>query len=216
MCRCRCSTRTRCWSGWARVTGVPGLDGVAAQVLRVAVPSRRAPLRRDLRQLRRQAAVVHPRHAGAPRRRRQPAAGGVRQRGRTRATSTGSRAGSARIVVDGFGSTEGGVAIGRTPDTPPGALGPLPDGHRDRRRRDRRTVPARSHRRAGEHRGPGQFRGLLQRSRRRRRADARRRLPQRRPRPTATRTATRTSPGGSATGCASTARTSAPRRSSGC
>lgn len=28
-------------------------------------------------------------------------------------------------VVDGFGSTEGGVAIGRTPDTPAGALGPL-------------------------------------------------------------------------------------------
>jgi fatty-acyl-CoA synthase len=32
------------------------------------------------------------------------------------------------VVVDGFGSTEGGVAIGRTPDTPPGSLGPLPDG----------------------------------------------------------------------------------------
>ncbi|MCW2651890.1 MAG: acyl-CoA synthetase (AMP-forming)/AMP-acid ligase [Mycobacterium sp.] len=32
------------------------------------------------------------------------------------------------LVVDGFGSTEGGVAIGRTPDTPQGALGPLPDG----------------------------------------------------------------------------------------
>jgi fatty-acyl-CoA synthase len=31
-------------------------------------------------------------------------------------------------VVDGFGSTEGGVAITRTPDTPPAALGPLPDG----------------------------------------------------------------------------------------
>jgi fatty-acyl-CoA synthase len=30
-------------------------------------------------------------------------------------------------VVDGFGSTEGGIAIGRTPDTPSGALGPLPD-----------------------------------------------------------------------------------------
>ncbi|MDL9936489.1 long-chain-fatty-acid--CoA ligase [Gordonia sp. ABSL1-1] len=28
-------------------------------------------------------------------------------------------------VVDGFGSTEGGVAITRTPDTPPSALGPL-------------------------------------------------------------------------------------------
>lgn len=32
------------------------------------------------------------------------------------------------LVVDGFGSTEGGVAIARTPDTPPGSLGPLPDG----------------------------------------------------------------------------------------
>jgi fatty-acyl-CoA synthase len=30
--------------------------------------------------------------------------------------------------MDGFGSTEGGIAIGRTPDTPPGSLGPLPDG----------------------------------------------------------------------------------------
>lgn len=29
-------------------------------------------------------------------------------------------------VVDGFGSTEGGVAVSRTPDTPPTALGPLP------------------------------------------------------------------------------------------
>ncbi len=32
------------------------------------------------------------------------------------------------VVIDGFGSTEGGVAISRTPDTPSGALGPLPDG----------------------------------------------------------------------------------------
>ena len=31
------------------------------------------------------------------------------------------------IVVDGFGSTEGGVAIARTPDTPEGSLGPLTD-----------------------------------------------------------------------------------------
>lgn len=31
------------------------------------------------------------------------------------------------LVVDGFGSTEGGVAIARTPDTPDGALGPLTD-----------------------------------------------------------------------------------------
>lgn len=31
-------------------------------------------------------------------------------------------------VQDGFGSTELGVAIARTPDTPAGSLGPLPDG----------------------------------------------------------------------------------------
>ncbi len=31
-------------------------------------------------------------------------------------------------VVDGFGSSEGGVAIARTPDTPEGALGPLVGG----------------------------------------------------------------------------------------
>lgn len=32
------------------------------------------------------------------------------------------------VVQDGFGSTEGGVAIARTPDTPPGSLGPLTEG----------------------------------------------------------------------------------------
>jgi fatty-acyl-CoA synthase len=31
------------------------------------------------------------------------------------------------VVVDGFGSTEGGISIARTPGTPPGALGKLPD-----------------------------------------------------------------------------------------
>lgn len=30
------------------------------------------------------------------------------------------------MVIDGFGSTEGGIAIGRTPETPEGSLGPLP------------------------------------------------------------------------------------------
>lgn len=30
-------------------------------------------------------------------------------------------------VIDGFGSTEGGIGIARTPDTPEGALGPLPE-----------------------------------------------------------------------------------------
>ncbi|HEX5257022.1 MAG TPA: long-chain-fatty-acid--CoA ligase FadD17 [Mycobacterium sp.] len=32
------------------------------------------------------------------------------------------------VVQDGFGSTEGGIAIARTPDTPAGSLGPLPEG----------------------------------------------------------------------------------------
>jgi fatty-acyl-CoA synthase len=32
------------------------------------------------------------------------------------------------LVVDGFGSSEGGVSVSRTPDTPPGALGKLADG----------------------------------------------------------------------------------------
>ncbi|AIJ25057.1 long-chain-fatty-acid--CoA ligase [Amycolatopsis methanolica] len=31
-------------------------------------------------------------------------------------------------VVDAFGSTEGGMGFARTPDTPPGSLGPLPEG----------------------------------------------------------------------------------------
>jgi fatty-acyl-CoA synthase len=32
------------------------------------------------------------------------------------------------LVIDGFGSTEGGIAVSRTPDTPPAALGRLTDG----------------------------------------------------------------------------------------
>lgn len=32
------------------------------------------------------------------------------------------------VVIDAFGSSEGGVAIARTPETPAGALGPLADG----------------------------------------------------------------------------------------
>lgn len=32
------------------------------------------------------------------------------------------------VAMDGYGSTEGGVAIAHTPDSPAGALGPLPEG----------------------------------------------------------------------------------------
>ena len=55
-------------------------DG-ARRVLGVAVPARRPALRRDVHELRRQAAGLHPGHPGAARRRRQPAADRVRQRG---------------------------------------------------------------------------------------------------------------------------------------
>ena len=55
-------------------------DGAGA-VLGVPVPLGRAALRRDVHELRRQAAGLRPGHAGAARRRRQPAAGRVRQRG---------------------------------------------------------------------------------------------------------------------------------------
>ena len=81
-------------------------------------------------------------------------------------------------VQDGFGSTELGVAIARTPDTPAGALGPLPDGVGDPRPGYRRGLSARGGRRTGEHHRSGRFRGLLQRRGRRGRADGRRHVPQ--------------------------------------
>ena len=67
-------------AGWAVALGVGRGDGAGA-VLGLAVPRGRAALRRDVHELRRQAARLHPGDARAPRRRRQPAAGGVRQRG---------------------------------------------------------------------------------------------------------------------------------------
>ena len=86
------------------------------------------------------------------------------------------------FVVDGFGSTEGGVAIGRTPDTPPGALGPLPEGTEIVDVDTGEPCPAGVTGEIVNTDGPGPFRGLLQRSRCRCRAHARRRVPQRRPR----------------------------------
>lgn len=47
------------------------------------------------------------------------------------------------LVIDGFGSTEGGIAVSRTPDTPPGALGRPTDGVAVLNPPDRPPVPAR-------------------------------------------------------------------------
>ncbi len=117
-------------------------------------------------------------------------------------------------VVDGFGSSEGGVSIARTPDTPEGALGPLVGGVTivdvDTGRECAPGV-------VGElvnTEGPGQFRGYYKDPE----AEADRcgagsttAATWR----TATSGASRTSPAGWATGCGSTARTSAPRPSNG-
>ena len=135
------------------------------------------------------------------------------------------------IVADGYGSTEGGLNMSRTPDTPKGSLGlpvaPIravildPDTAQEcppaefdaartaaqRRSRDRRDRESRRRRR---------LRGLLQQPRSQRRARARRRVLDRRPRLPRRRTASSTSRAAPATGCASTARTSPRRPSSWC
>ena len=63
-------------------------------------------------------------------------------------------------VVDGFGSSEGGVSIARTPDTPDGALGPLVDGVTIVDVDIGRGMPARvSSANSSTRPGRGQFRG---------------------------------------------------------
>ncbi|WP_111508187.1 long-chain-fatty-acid--CoA ligase FadD17 [Mycobacterium kyogaense] len=62
-------------------------------------------------------------------------------------------------VVDGFGSSEGGVAIARTPDTPEGALGPLVGGVTIVDVETGTECPARVVGELVNTAGPGQFRG---------------------------------------------------------
>ena len=139
------------------------------------------------------------------------------------------RPASAAAVTDAYGSTEGGATVSRTPDTPPGRARPGPRGHRGARPGHRRGVPPGplrragpaaqrrgGHRRAGEPRaaGPG-FEGYWRNDEAERARlregwywTGRPRLPRR-------RRASSTSPGGTTTGCGSTARTSPRPRSSG-
>ena len=67
--------------GWAPSIVYGASVGLARKFSRVGLAARRPPLRRDLLQLHRQAAGLPARAARAARRRRQPAAGRVRQRG---------------------------------------------------------------------------------------------------------------------------------------
>lgn len=62
-------------------------------------------------------------------------------------------------VVDGFGSSEGGVSIGRTPDTPEGSLGPLPEELAILDVETGRPCPPGVVGELVNLRGPGQFRG---------------------------------------------------------
>lgn len=62
-------------------------------------------------------------------------------------------------VVDGFGSSEGGVAIGRTADTPDGSLGPLPEGVDILDVETGRPCPPGTVGELVNLSGPGQFRG---------------------------------------------------------
>jgi fatty-acyl-CoA synthase len=63
------------------------------------------------------------------------------------------------VVIDGFGSTEGGVSIGRTPETPAGSLGPITDDLAILDVDTGRPCPPGVVGELVNVRGPGQFRG---------------------------------------------------------
>lgn len=62
-------------------------------------------------------------------------------------------------VIDGFGSTEGGIGIARTPDTPEGSLGPLPEDLGILDVETQQPCPPGVIGELVNLRGPGQFRG---------------------------------------------------------
>ena len=117
------------------------------------------------------------------------------------------------VVIDGFGSTEGGVAISRTPDTPPGSLGLLPDGTEIVDVDTGQPCPPGVTGELVNVGGRGRFEGYYNDPEAERRNGWPAASTTAATWRTATRTATRTSRAGSATGCESTARTWAPRRS---
>ena len=71
----------RVMAGWGPALAAGATMALAATFSASRLPARRTPLRRDVRQLRRQAADLRHGDARAARRRRQPAAAGLRQRG---------------------------------------------------------------------------------------------------------------------------------------
>ena len=211
--------------GWAPSRRVRRERRAGPQVLGVALAERRAPLRRDLLQLHRQAAGLPPRAARAARRRRQPAAGRLRQRGITagrRVVRPALRGrGHRRVRRDRRGS-RGRTAMRTSGPARSGRSGPAcrsstTTGHEKPRAQLRRAGPAGQ--RGRVRRRDRQHRGRRARSRATtttpRRPSARRASAGTGPATsgTSTRTATSSSPVAPRTGSASTARTSRPGRS---
>ena len=86
--RCRCSTPTRSWPAGRPRSAAARRSRSAGKFSAIRLPRRHPPVRRDVHELRRQAAGLRPGHAREARRRRQPVADRVRQRGLATATST--------------------------------------------------------------------------------------------------------------------------------
>ena len=94
-----------------------------AAVLGVEHAARHPPLRRDDARVHRQGAELHPGHARAARRRRQPAAAGHRERGVDAATSASSRAGSAATCATATAPPRASSSSAATRRCREGALG---------------------------------------------------------------------------------------------
>ena len=218
-------------AGFTNIVASGAIARAAPPLLGERLAGRRAQVRRHVLQLRRQAADVHPRDARATRRRRQPVELRVRQRGRAarhRPLRAAVRLHRRRRVRLDRGRREHEQVDRHA------ARRARQAGRRERRRahprpRDERGVSARGVRRDGPVR---QRRGGDRRDgeRRRARAGSRATTTTTRPTPsacaaactgpatsaTATRTGSSTSRAATPTGCASTARTSRPRRSRTC
>ena len=167
---------------WGPSLVVGATVALAPPVQRLGLPARRPPLRRHHLHLRGQGPGLRAGHARpAPTTPRAPCAGASAPRPRWPTTPRSSERFGC-VLTEGYGSSEGGVAINRVPGTPVGSLGPA--GRRRGRARpgdrceecppaefDAAGAPGqrrRGHRRDRQPVGPGPVRGLLRRPRGRR------------------------------------------------
>ena len=148
-------------AGWASGGGGGRVNRVAPQVLRVGILSGRAAVRRDVRQLRRQAAVLHPGHHPTP-----PMTPTIRC-GSPTETRVPPGSGPVRPAVRCAGGRrlrhQRGRGVHRAhPGHPGRRAGPTGRRRDHRRRRHGRGMPTGCRRRTGEHRRPRPVPRLLQ------------------------------------------------------